>query len=95
MPPAPEAKFKVLEQSQANELERIKKTAANSPLTLGVLYAQAGLLNDAEREFETLLKPIHNLPSRASYGAASKKIEEQRIRSETFFSSSSLKMAAP
>jgi hypothetical protein len=54
--PAPEARFKVLDRDRAAELERLEKTHTNSHLALGVLYAQAGLLNDAEREFSSLLK---------------------------------------
>lgn len=53
-PAAPEAKFKILERAKAEELERAKQTYANSHLMLGILYAQAGLLDDAEREFEAL-----------------------------------------
>jgi hypothetical protein len=53
--PAPEARFKVLEPSAFESLERAQSQNATSHLTLGVLYAQAGLLDDAEREFEALL----------------------------------------
>jgi hypothetical protein len=53
-PPAPDAKFKVLESSKVNELERAKRSYPNSHLVLGVLYQRAGLLDDAEREFEVL-----------------------------------------
>ena len=56
VPPAPEAKFKVLEQGRANELNRARQSYGGSHLTLGVLYAQAGLLDEAEREFGLLLK---------------------------------------
>jgi hypothetical protein len=54
--PAPEARFKLLDREKTVELERLEKTHTNSHLALGVLYAQAGLLNDAEREFSALLK---------------------------------------
>jgi outer membrane murein-binding lipoprotein Lpp len=54
-PPAPEAKFKVLEQAKSVELERAKKTYSGSHLVLGTLYSQAGLLDEAEREFQALL----------------------------------------
>ncbi len=53
--PAPEAKFKVLEQDKAEAIGRVKRKHPNSHLTLGVLYAQAGMLDDAEREFQALL----------------------------------------
>jgi hypothetical protein len=53
--PAPEARFKILEQAKFVELERVKRSYSNSHLLLGILYAQAGLLDDAEREFRALL----------------------------------------
>lgn len=55
-PPAQEARFKVLEQSRAHELGQARRSYAGSHLTLGVLYAQAGLLEEAEHEFKLLLK---------------------------------------
>ena len=51
-----EAKFKVLERSKALEVERMKQTYANSHLALGVMYAEAGLLEEANREFESLAR---------------------------------------
>lgn len=54
-PPAPEAKFKVLEGAKAAEIQRARRANPNSHLALGVLYAQAGLLDEAEREFNSLL----------------------------------------
>ena len=53
--PAPEAKFKVLEQSQVVELERLKRNHSKSHLVLGVAYAQAGLMEEAESEFRALV----------------------------------------
>ena len=55
VPPAPEAKFKVLAQSKAEELNRAKKAYRNSHLILGSLYERAGLLDDAESEFRALV----------------------------------------
>jgi anti-sigma factor RsiW len=55
-------KFRVLEQKKADELERARQKYANSHLTLGILYAQAGLLDDAEREFQALAEANPNLP---------------------------------
>ena len=49
-PPAPEARFGVLGGPQVAELERIERAQPEAHLDLGILYAQAGLLNDAERE---------------------------------------------
>ncbi len=61
--PAPEARFKVLDREKAAELERLEKTHTNSHLALGVLYAHAGLLNEAEREFSSLLKENPQSPA--------------------------------
>jgi cell division protein FtsB len=54
--PAPEARFMVLDRAKANELAKAKNAGAGSHLTLGILYAQAGLLDDAERELQSLLR---------------------------------------
>jgi anti-sigma factor RsiW len=52
--PAPEARFKVLEKAKADELNEVERVA-NSHLARGVLYARAGLLDDAERELRALV----------------------------------------
>ncbi|MEN3334823.1 MAG: hypothetical protein V7641_4188 [Blastocatellia bacterium] len=54
-PPALPAKFKVLEQAKLDEINHAKQTYPNAHLILGILYAQAGLLDDAEREFKALV----------------------------------------
>jgi hypothetical protein len=66
VPPAPEARFKVLESSKAEELQHIRQTFTDSHLALGVLYAQAGLLDDAERELQMLIRanPQANIAKR-------------------------------
>lgn len=53
-PPAPEAKFRVLEQEAATELALARERQAGSHLVMGVLHARAGLLDQAERDFQTL-----------------------------------------
>jgi len=53
-PPAPQAKFRVLDQTKANEITKAKRAYASSHLTLGLLYADAGLLKEAEQEFRLL-----------------------------------------
>jgi anti-sigma factor RsiW len=55
-PPAPQAKFRILDQAKANELAKAKRAYPSSHLTLGLLYAEAGLLNEAERELRLLQK---------------------------------------
>ena len=54
IPPAPAARFKVLEATKAQELEFAAQKYAGMHLLLGSLYAEAGLLDDAEREFQAL-----------------------------------------
>ena len=50
--PAPEARFKVLDQATADGIA----AARNSSLVSGLLYAQAGLYDEAERELKKLAK---------------------------------------
>jgi hypothetical protein len=59
-PPAPQAKFRVLDETKANELARAKRAFGTSHLVLGLLYADAGLLDEAEREFRLLRKANPN-----------------------------------
>lgn len=49
----PEAKFKVLEELKARELNRLK--SENSHLLLGVFYALEGMAAESEREFQILV----------------------------------------
>lgn len=53
-PPAPQAKFRVLDQAKVNELARAKRAYGSSHLALGLLYAEAGLLKEAEAELRLL-----------------------------------------
>jgi anti-sigma factor RsiW len=53
---APEAKFKVLERAKANEVARAKRAYAGRHLVLGLVYAEAGLIDEAEREFMALVR---------------------------------------
>lgn len=55
-PPAPEAKFRILDEAERRRLERAERQYAGSHLTLGVLYARAGLLDEAEQEFQALVE---------------------------------------
>ena len=59
-PPAPQAKFRVLDQAKANEIAQARSSYASSHLTLGLLYAQAGLLDEAEQELRALQKANPN-----------------------------------
>jgi len=53
-PPAPLAKFRILDQTLANELVQARRDYASSHLTLALLYTKAGLLDEAEQEFRAL-----------------------------------------
>lgn len=55
-PPAPEARFKILDAVRAASLARAERDARGSHVALGVLYARAGLLDEAERELSALLR---------------------------------------
>lgn len=54
--PAPQAKFKVIERATAEMLKQAELAYPNSHLTLGVLYAEAGLLDEAEQELQALVR---------------------------------------
>jgi len=55
-PPAPQAKFRVLEQAKTSELARAQRAYSSSHLTMGLLYADAGLLKEAEQELRLVQK---------------------------------------
>lgn len=50
---APEMKFKVLDAAKAKELDRLRRNT-DSRLALGIFYARAGLLPEAELELRRL-----------------------------------------
>lgn len=54
--PAPRAQFKILEAEKLVEINQAKKAHPDSHLVLGILHARAGLLEEAEREFQLLAK---------------------------------------
>jgi putative zinc finger protein len=53
-PPAQEARFRVLDRTRLEELSAARRDYGSSHLALGLLYMQAGVLDEAEREFTTL-----------------------------------------
>lgn len=59
-PPAPQAKFRVLNQAKVDELTRAKRAYGSSHLTLGLLYADAGLLKEAEHELRLVRRANPN-----------------------------------
>lgn len=54
--PAPKAQFRVADSGSLSDLARIGSVRPDSHLALGVLYARAGMVDDAERELEMLAK---------------------------------------
>jgi anti-sigma factor RsiW len=55
-PAAGRAKFKVLDQSNLERIALAKRSESKSHLVMGVLYAEAGLLSEAEQELNELLR---------------------------------------
>jgi len=53
-PPAPQARFRVLDRAKADEIARARRSYPSSHLTLALLYADAGLLKEAEHELRLL-----------------------------------------
>jgi hypothetical protein len=52
IPPAPEAKFKILEEPKSQEIARFQKS--NSHLLLGLAYLDAGMVSEANEQFQLL-----------------------------------------
>jgi hypothetical protein len=61
-PSAPQAKFRILDAARAKELARARRAYASSHLTMGLLYIQAGLLDEAEQEFRELQRANPDSP---------------------------------
>lgn len=53
--PAGGARFRVLDADRSRQIEDAEKTYADQPAVLGVIFAQAGMLDDAERDFAQAL----------------------------------------
>lgn len=58
--PAPQARFMIVDEARAAELRQVEQAFPNYHLGLGILYARAGLLDEAEREFQAELKANSN-----------------------------------
>lgn len=54
------AKFRILDETLANELVQARRAYASSHLTLALVYTRAGLLDEAEQEFRALQKANPN-----------------------------------
>jgi len=64
MPPpgAPDAKFRIVEPGKMQEIQLARKSDAKSYLVLGVVYAEAGMIEESERAFQKLLNANPNSP---------------------------------
>lgn len=61
--PAPQARFRVIEQNLYDDINRLETSGARpSNLALGVLYAKAGMKPEARAAFERLVKENPNSP---------------------------------
>ncbi len=54
-PPAPEARFHVIDRRSAGAIETLEREESRPSLGLGVAYAEAGALAEAQREFSALV----------------------------------------
>jgi hypothetical protein len=53
-PPLPQARFRILDQAAVAALANLKRSAGSSHLAMGVFYWKHGLIEEAEREFQSL-----------------------------------------
>jgi hypothetical protein len=58
--PAPQANFRILDETLAHELAQARRAYASSHLTLALVYTRVGALDEAEREFRALIKANPN-----------------------------------
>lgn len=61
-PPAPMAKFRILDEALANEVIQARRDYASTHLMLALIYSKAGLLEEAEREIRALQRANPNSP---------------------------------
>ena len=61
-PPAPEARFRVLDSATLTTLGNVKRLHGKSHLAMGVFYWKHGLIDEAESEFEALVNANRQSP---------------------------------
>ena len=59
-PPAAQARFRILDQARAGQIARARQAGSPSHLTLALLYADAGLLDEAMEQLRQLQKENPN-----------------------------------
>ena len=62
VPPAPEARFRILDSAQYKQLQQSKQDLTKSHLLAGLAYAQLGLLDDSILEFQQLVNDNPDSP---------------------------------
>ncbi|MFP5247164.1 MAG: zf-HC2 domain-containing protein [Thermoanaerobaculia bacterium] len=59
-PPAPEARFHVIDRAQARAIETLEQSETRPSVNLGIAYAEAGALAEAQRELSALVAANRN-----------------------------------
>jgi len=75
-PPAPEARFRILDATGETAITQLKASGEDSHMLLGIGYAQVGALDDAERE---LRQARERNPESATVAALLASVERMRI----------------
>jgi anti-sigma factor RsiW len=70
VPPMPEARFQVLDAAGEEKISAMRSEWGDSHLVLGVVYARAGLLDDAARELRELDEENPDSPATAALRAS-------------------------
>src|SRR5262249_19069513 len=65
-PPAAEARFSILPNEKRNTMAKMQEKFGRSHLVMGLIYAEAGLVDQARTEFESLARenPESELPKK-------------------------------
>ena len=79
-PPAPEARFRVLEENARAEVARARGRWSDSHLIIGVVYASAGLLDEAEQELRLVSRQN---PDSQPLAAIRARVEQLRANHRT------------
>jgi hypothetical protein len=78
-PPDPEAKFRILDPEKAGALDRFHNAHLNAHIMMGILYAQAGILEMAEKELNTVLPGSSDYELAQSLLNSIREIRENRM----------------
>jgi len=78
-PPAPEAKFEIIQQSSADVLDQLKLTQPSNHFALGYAYANAGMLDQAETEFQLIARSDANYELAVTFLAELRLLRQPRV----------------